>query len=192
MNTPVSNRPLLTAFRTNYRPKLAKTQHELSSFLISPGVSTHQALSDSSSIRGSSDKSARSLSMLDRSGWSYRVAHALDIIIRDHNTYQQAASISGQIYRMFDATLSTVVLMASGETNIPGEHLVWSEAFLRGIRDRYGNHPPNVRKLLGFIKHIQTSQGQATSDMCDLFERTYRDTVPQNVTLTRIHPPTTV
>lgn len=187
MNTPISNRPLLTAFRSKYRPKLAKNQHDLSSFLVSPDVTNRHTLGES--LAGGLP------SALERTGWSYRVEHAVNEIIRDHNTYQQDPPIRGQTYRMFDAALSTSVLLASGETNISVEHLVWSEAFLRGIRDRYGNHPPNVRKILGFIKHIwtrqaaNTSSGSTSNDVSDLFVRTYHDNVPQNVTLTKIHPP---
>ncbi|XP_058456150.1 uncharacterized protein LOC131433661 [Malaya genurostris] len=201
MNTPVSHRRPQTVFRRNYRPKVVKTQHDLSSLLITPDFAPELPIvNNESTLRTPGDKPKLLFSALDRTGWSHRVEYAVNEIIRDQSECQKDKSVQGDINRMFEATMSTVVLIASGDSNVSEEHLLWSEAFLRGIRDSYGNHPPNVRKMLGFIKHLQDSLSKRneitrngdSGDVSELLVRTYRDHMPANVTLTKVPPPTTV
>lgn len=221
MDTPVTVKPGRTAFRHNIRPRIIKNQHELSSLVPTPAArpasrdqtgttrineSTFRtpggppsASSSSRMLKPSDAASASLFSVLDRSGWSVRVEHAVNEIIREHSARQQDTSIYGDTNRMFNATLDAVIIIAnavggSGKVDISDEHLLWSEGFLRGVRDRYGNHPPNVRKLLGFIRHLwddKVAKGAVgAADASQLFLQTYQDSAGQqaNVT-TRIPPP---
>uniref|UniRef100_A0A1Q3G080 Uncharacterized protein n=2 Tax=Culex tarsalis TaxID=7177 RepID=A0A1Q3G080_CULTA len=224
MDTPVAVKPGRTAFRHNIRPRIIKNQHELSSLIPTPAARPvsrdHSAttrnnestfrtpggppISSSSSsrmLKPSDAASASLFSVLDRSGWSVRVEHAVNEIIREHSARQQDTSIYGDTNRMFNATLDAVIIIANavggctgggGKVDISDEHLLWSEGFLRGVRDRYGNHPPNVRKLLGFIRHLwdeKVAKGTAgAADASQLFQQTYQENAG-NVT-TRIPPPT--
>lgn len=178
-----------------YRPKLITDQQQLMSLLSTPKNPNLTAVNESRRpLPSNSQITPNALATVDRTGWNSRVDHALNEIIRGHHGYKPDQSIYGDINRMFDATLCTVILIASGDRNISEEHLLWSEAFLHGIRDRYGKHPPNVRKMLGFIKHIQgelaAGKDSSMTEKSELFARTYRDALPDNVALTRIRPPT--
>lgn len=231
MDTPVTVKPGRTAFRSNIRPRIIKNQHELSSLLPPPTSAAPRdqstplptnndstfrtpggpaSSSSSSSSRKPTDAASASLfSVLDRSGWSVRVEHAVNKIIREHSARQQDTSIYGDTNRMFNATLDAVIIIANGigggcngaggKVDISDEHLLWSEGFLRGVRDRYGNHPPNVRKLLGFIRHLwdeKVAKGSAgAADASQLFLQTYQDNLGGQANMTTripapVPPPT--
>lgn len=168
-------------------------QQQMSSLLPSSNHQTQTTINQASSqLLPDKTVTTSARKAIDRTGWNHRVDHALDQIIRSHVGYQPDHSIFGDINRMFDATLSTLILIASGDVNISEEHLLWSEAFLRGVRDRYGKHPPNVRKLLGFVKHLQnlqTSRNGERGEKNDLLARTYQDALADTMELTKISPP---
>ncbi|XP_062537325.1 uncharacterized protein LOC134205765 [Armigeres subalbatus] len=179
--------------RSRYQPKLIANQHQISLLLQSPKTPTPNVTNESRRyFPADSIINSSVLATMDRTGWNSRVDHALNGIIRGHRGYKPDQSVYGDINRMFDATLCTLVLIASRDHNISEEHLLWSEAFLRGVRDRYGNHPPNVRKLIGYIKHIQgkmaAREDSTMAEKSDLFTRTYRDALPDSVAVTRIKP----
>lgn len=183
------------SLRSRYRPHLITDQQQLVSLLPTPQTPNITTVNESRRpLPANASITASALATVDRTGWNSRVDHALNEIIRGHHGYKPDQSVYGDINRMFDATLCTLILIASGDLNISSEHLLWSEAFLHGIRDRYGKHPPNVRKLLGFIKHIQgmvaAGKNGSMAERCGLFASTYQDALPENVTLTRIKSPT--
>ncbi|KAJ3642335.1 hypothetical protein Zmor_025131 [Zophobas morio] len=60
---------------------------------------------------------------------------------------------------MFGVTISTLMMMASKQPDIPKNYMVWTKQCLECIRDDFGNHPPNVQGILNHIRFLDKSGG---------------------------------
>ncbi|XP_055600740.1 uncharacterized protein LOC129749709 [Uranotaenia lowii] len=183
-----------TKFDSTYQPQLVLNQNDLSMMIAesaSPAASSTRREETCSKARPKLNEPldrTQLRSLLDRSGIDQRINYAIDETIRSAQTPSEIS-----MNRLFDSCMSTVILIASGDMNVSNEHLTYSEGFLRSVRDRYGNHPPNVTKLLRIIRNIRqerTNKDGTDSIGGDVFQETFNDNIPENITLTKIPAPT--
>lgn len=60
--------------------------------------------------------------------------------------------------RMLNVTITTVMLLASGRINLPIEYFMWTELYLRTIRNEHGQQPRNIASLLTYLAHLKEKQ----------------------------------
>lgn len=56
--------------------------------------------------------------------------------------------------RILIITLFTIILLAQGQKSIPKGNLLWTETYLKCIRDTNGNIPENIKQLLPLINKL--------------------------------------
>lgn len=94
----------------------------------------------------------------------------LELISPEENNIDRGTA---DVNKMLGVAITTIILLAREIYDIPIKYYVWTEVYLKMIKDRYGNHPPNVNNLLAHIASIKEKHNTKWNE--------YTDNLPNNV-----------
>lgn len=82
---------------------------------------------------------------------------------------------------MLSIAITTTILLAQKKTDIPVEYYMWTELYLRTIKNSKGEIPRNINHLLEYMEKLKEKNDRSWQDFSKIFDPNYTSNVSKKV-----------